>query len=265
MGLLSKKILGMALVLLFGPELPIAKAIGPQHDQGAISYRQLQPLKVSQQITSGQARSASLDHGTAIEMTGPDQVCKNIMNATGSTLFVPANSLGEWQAFVNATIPGVTKGNCSAAPPPSPSGCGGVLVGGYCWYQSAQMESCAETCASRGGYNEATNTFAGAAGSDANCIAVASQFYGPPDQWYRKSLQDSSVPAPPTQPRMGCHYHRDVQSQSNCEVVDETDEGHQTIVCSYYPKISRLVGAPTTADAKASMYYSGRRFCACNN
>jgi hypothetical protein len=51
--------------------------------------------------------------------------------------------------------------------------CGGTLVGGFCWYISGVSASCTTTCASHGGYNEGTRTFAGSDGSLANCRAVA--------------------------------------------------------------------------------------------
>ena len=50
--------------------------------------------------------------------------------------------------------------------------CAGQLVGGYCWYQGANGESCTAACAGHGGYNDATRTYAGSAGSNANCQAV---------------------------------------------------------------------------------------------
>jgi len=53
----------------------------------------------------------------------------------------------------------------------SPAACGGALVGGFCWYLS-NADSCTNTCASNGGYNEATKTYAGSSGSNANCKAV---------------------------------------------------------------------------------------------
>lgn len=52
------------------------------------------------------------------------------------------------------------------------SNCGGVVVGGACWYLAADNESCTTACASHGGYNEATNTYAGTGGSNANCDSV---------------------------------------------------------------------------------------------
>jgi hypothetical protein len=53
-----------------------------------------------------------------------------------------------------------------------PQRCGGVRVGGYCWYFGAQGQSCDEVCASHGGYHDATRFYAGSAGSNSQCIAV---------------------------------------------------------------------------------------------
>lgn len=52
--------------------------------------------------------------------------------------------------------------------------CAGVKVGGYCWYLSAVGAHCEMTCANHGGYHEATRTYAGSDGTNANCTAVMS-------------------------------------------------------------------------------------------
>lgn len=51
--------------------------------------------------------------------------------------------------------------------------CGGVRVGGFCWYAGGVNESCTSACAAHGGCDLAgTREFAGSGGSDANCVAV---------------------------------------------------------------------------------------------
>jgi len=57
---------------------------------------------------------------------------------------------------------------------------GGQIVGGYCWYYAgAPSVDCDTTCAAQGAvYDEATRTFAGSDGTDANCGAVAAAFLG---------------------------------------------------------------------------------------
>jgi hypothetical protein len=68
-----------------------------------------------------------------------------------------------------------------AAPDPSGSAkgtstsatCAGTIVGGYCWYAGADGNSCTIACSAHGGYNAATQSYAGSAtGSDTNCLAV---------------------------------------------------------------------------------------------
>jgi hypothetical protein len=64
--------------------------------------------------------------------------------------------------------------------------CPGKIVGGYCWWKGPDGLSCANTCAAIGmTYDPATMTYAGSGGSDANCAAVATAWFG----WY--------PPAPP--------------------------------------------------------------------
>lgn len=48
--------------------------------------------------------------------------------------------------------------------------CGGAQLAGYCWYYGAASASCDTVCATHGGYNDATHTYAGA--SAANCAAA---------------------------------------------------------------------------------------------
>ena len=57
------------------------------------------------------------------------------------------------------------------APPPPPP-CGGTEVGGGCWYLGADNQSCTSVCASHGGYDALTESYAGSAGSDSHCSAV---------------------------------------------------------------------------------------------
>ena len=61
-------------------------------------------------------------------------------------------------------------------PPTVAAGCGGVLVGGFCWYLGTSNamggQSCTTVCATHGGYDSATETYAGSAGTNANCGAV---------------------------------------------------------------------------------------------
>lgn len=66
----------------------------------------------------------------------------------------------------------------------SNNGCGGVEVGGYCWYLGAEGKNCDQVCVSHGGYHEATRTYAGSDGTDNNCIQVLDAL-GAPDGEFR--------------------------------------------------------------------------------
>lgn len=45
----------------------------------------------------------------------------------------------------------------------------GIVVGGGCWYIGNIGQSCDDVCATRGGYNALTATYAGSSGTDSNC------------------------------------------------------------------------------------------------
>jgi len=103
--------------------------------------------------------------GATQQITGPDGVCKKITNNNGTNnLCVMTATTAEWQSFYNNPN-GATVAACPAA-------CGGATVGGYCWYASASGASCDTTCTGHGGYNSATLSYAGSAGTNANCTAV---------------------------------------------------------------------------------------------
>lgn len=102
--------------------------------------------------------------------------CKKVTNghASGKGLFVPTNSGTEWTTFYSNPPPGVAVAACAPA-------CGGKSVGGYCWYVGTAGnpgQSCTAVCASHGGYNAATLSYAGSGGTNANCNAVVSAIYG---------------------------------------------------------------------------------------
>jgi len=56
--------------------------------------------------------------------------------------------------------------------------CAGTRIGGACWYKGAQGASCTTVCATHGGYDAATTTYAGAPTANdrtnlAHCMAIA--------------------------------------------------------------------------------------------
>ncbi len=92
-----------------------------------------------------------------------------VTGAIGGTPTVPAaaanytvtatNTAGNDTVMISITVNGAIS-------------CDGTLVGGSCWYFGANNQSCDTVCATHGGYNSATETFAGSGGSDANCVSV---------------------------------------------------------------------------------------------
>lgn len=80
------------------------------------------------------------------EITGPDNVCKKVTNASGTDIFVPIKTVGEWQAFLaaaaGANLPGISLSECGGGGTPDCScaastctgstcsdGCGGICAG----------------------------------------------------------------------------------------------------------------------------------------
>lgn len=116
------------------------------------------------------------------------------------------------------TTPGGTSITCDS---------GGAAVGGYCWYYAADNTSCTSTCASHGGYNAATLTYAGSGGSAANCAAVMDAIGAPA----------SAVISQVCGLALGCMYDFATPSRFFCS-------------------------GPATNASDA--YIGGRRACACN-
>lgn len=106
---------------------------------------------------------------------------------------------------------------------------GGVQVGGAYWYYAADVNvSCATVCASHGGYDDATATFAGSGGTNEDCGAVLDAVGAP------KTTTD----------------------------VSNTIPGSVGIGCAFMPNLIMRVRdkAATTADA---VNVWARRVCAC--
>ncbi len=109
--------------------------------------------------------------------------------------------------------------------------CSGTVYAGCCWYLGGGTHpSCTTVCASHGGYNACTRSYAGSDGANPNCDAV---------------LTALSIPSPGTTSTLigsgsgvGCFY-MDVAGTR------------------YWVR-----DTPTTADAT---YMLARRACACNN
>ena len=122
-------------------------------------------------ITNGQTLDINM-HG----------VCKRVTNNSGQSQYIPTVSSGEWSSFYNTNHPGVTIVDCPAA-------CGGVSIGGYCWYLVRAAQSCDAFCLTQGGCNlTGTKNYAGSGGSQANCQAVMNAL----DPAYSYPVNDSS-------------------------------------------------------------------------
>lgn len=104
---------------------------------------------------------------------------------------------------------------------------GGAAVGGVCWYYAADNTNCTTTCAAHGGYNAATLTYAGSAGSAANCAAVMDAIGAPA----------TAVISQVCGLALGCMYDFATPSRFFCS-------------------------GPATNASDA--YIGGRRACACN-
>jgi len=114
--------------------------------------------------------------------------------------------------------------------------CGGAKFADACWYLAAIGQSCAELCASHGGYSEATRTVAGSEGTDTNCVAVMDLVGAPPD---RNSF-DGNISDGAAGP-CGCHI-------TDADIL---------------PNRLRIVRWTTTAEC-GSGNPEAQRVCACN-
>lgn len=104
--------------------------------------------------------------------------------------------------------------------------CGGTVVGGFCWYAGAVGQSCATVCANHKGYDTATETYAGKAGTLAQCTAVVAALWGP---------------------------------QTTADQVNLTPVG-----CGYFTGTTTGYGRVTTVPATdVGAHASGSRACAC--
>lgn len=113
----------------------------------------------------------------------------------------------------------------------SSSSCAGVTVGGFCWYYSNTNESCTTVCASHGGFNAGTVSYAGSSGSLANCSAVLGALGAP--NGLAAPIDNACV----TAPLVGCSYDANTQVRVRCTTA--------------------------TTSAAASAFWA-RRACACN-
>jgi len=81
-------------------------------------------------------------------------------------------SLGVFCAVVLGGVLSECHEESDAPVAPEVESCDGTSVGGACWYYGDIGDSCEVVCASHGGYDETTRTYAGSAGTDSQCIQV---------------------------------------------------------------------------------------------
>lgn len=127
---------------------------------------------------------------------GPWVLSSSIL--AGQTLAVRLTSAASDLVTYTATInvgggAFTTDWTVTTAPPP----CGGVEVGGYCWYYGVAGQSCSLVCTQAGlACDEtATRNYAGSGGTDANCAAVLEALGAP---------ADASISVWPV--GLGCYY-----------------------------------------------------------
>lgn len=88
---------------------------------------------------------------------------------TGGTGDASAGSAGSAGADMDGSAD--TDGSAGTGMPDG-APCSGVVVGAACWYLGSLGASCTDTCASHGGYDSATQRFAGSVGTDDQCKQV---------------------------------------------------------------------------------------------
>lgn len=117
--------------------------------------------------------------------------------------------------------------------------CAGKRVGGGCWYVGEHGSGCTFTCATHGGYNELTRTFAGDQGTLAHCEQVIEAIGGGDT-----TVQDKNAYSPDPYFALGCV--------------------HNALSGDLLVSNFRIFDTPTTPQAgEGTPGYS--RICACNN
>ena len=104
--------------------------------------------------------------------------------------------------------------------------CDGAVVGEACWYLGAEDGSCEDTCAAHGGFDVATQYYAGSDGTDAHCTEVL-----------------------------------EALGATGGTVLPLYDSGTGVGCVTYFGLRYRISDAATTADAT---YAGAQRACACN-
>lgn len=202
----------------------------------AFNFTDVTGAALNSLITSNSLSIAGINSATSVSVsgTGSPQISINggawatsgtITN--GQTLAVRLTSSASFSTASTATVNvgGVTDiWSVTTSGPP----CGGLSVGGYCWYLGAGLANCDTVCSGHGGCNLAgTRDFAGSGGSSANCTGVLDAF------------GIGTIGAPPST----------TNNPSGCAAFSST---------------GRVRGSQTTTCAAGNVIAT-RRLCACNS
>ena len=127
--------------------------------------------------------STTINNGQTLDIN-MHGACKRVTNNSGQSQYIPTITSGEWSSFYSTSHPGVTIVDCTAV-------CGGLTIGGHCWYLGTSGQSCDAACSTHGGCNlTGTKNYSGSAGSLANCQTVINAL----DPAYSFPVSDVSLP-----------------------------------------------------------------------
>ena len=158
-------------------------------------------------------------------------ICKNVTANDGKTYFVPTRTSAEWTTFLAQKPTTVSATNCVMAPT-----CNGTSYGGYCWYLTAQNQSCDQICAAHAGVNVVGTNAYGAGGSDAQCAALMTQLHPGINTW-GVSLRNIPLCDAAANYGWGCYMVTNLNTAYRCEYPLRTD----------------------------TAFFNTQRACACNN
>lgn len=154
----------------------------------------------------------------------------NLSQSTGALSGTPGSPqpATSYQVTVYTTTGSASTTISIAVQAAASCGSGGAGAGGLCWYLGNEdLASCTQVCASHGGYNEGTASFAGSGGTDAQCQQVLTAL-----GVFTGTLQNTN-----------------------------TLNGVSGLGCGLYGQMPYRVTSATTAGAMSTVY---RRACACN-
>ncbi len=163
--------------------------------------------------------------------TGAIAGTPTVVSAATNYTVTATNTAGNDTVMISITVNGAAS-------------CAGTLVGGFCWYFGANNQSCDTVCATNGGYNNGTETFAGSGGSGANCTAVLDAL--------GQSQPGCTGAEARTGLAVGCGM--DFETANSCPTGGSTRN---------YVRYTSPTTTGSGSSASSSLFI--RRACACNN